>query len=72
MKEQQNKGSVPSNFIGDYENRQSSAELKELTIPFDFAKPSSLLKYLIGLLRIKKDDIILDFFAGSASTAHAP
>ena len=62
---------VPSNFIEKYENRQSSAELKELGIIFDFAKPSNLIKYLLEISRTKADDIILDFFAGSATTAHA-
>ena len=68
---QQEKGAVPSNFIGEFENRQSSSELKQLDIPFDFAKPSGLIKYLIGLIGTKDDDIILDFFSGSATTADA-
>jgi len=37
---------------------------------FDFPKPSALLKQLI-LQVTDKDDIILDFFSGSATTAHA-
>lgn len=69
--EQQEKGKVPSDFIGDYENRQSSAELKELAIPFDFAKPVRLVKYLLEITRTKSGDVILDFFAGSSTTAHA-
>ncbi len=69
--EQQEKGKVPSDFIGEFENRQSSAELKALGIPFDFAKPVRLIKYLLEITRTKTDDIILDFFAGSSSTAHA-
>jgi len=71
LKEQEEKGVVPSNFIGNFENRQSSAELKSLGIPFDFAKPKNLLKYLIQISKTKKDNIIMDFFAGSATTAHA-
>jgi len=69
--EQQEKGKVPSDFVGDYENRQSSAELKELGIPFDFAKPVRLLRYLMEITRTKSGNIILDFFSGSASAAHA-
>ncbi|MEM9339274.1 MAG: site-specific DNA-methyltransferase [Bacteroidota bacterium] len=38
---------------------------------FDFAKPLALLKHLITIGTTKEDDIILDFFSGSASTAHA-
>ncbi|WP_218274039.1 site-specific DNA-methyltransferase [Pseudomonas sp. Irchel 3A7] len=71
LTDQQEKGKVPSDFIGKYENRQSSAELKELGIPFDFAKPVNLIRYLLEIARTKGDDIILDFFSGSCSTAHA-
>ena len=71
LEEQKEKGVVPSNFIGDFENRQSSKELKDLNIVFDFAKPSSLIKYLLQIARTKENDIILDFFSGSATTAHA-
>ena len=71
LEEQREKGVVPSNFIGDFENRQSSKELKELNILFDFAKPSSLISYLLSIAKTDENDIILDFFAGSASTSHA-
>jgi adenine-specific DNA-methyltransferase len=71
LDEQQEKGLVPSNFIEKFENRQSSAELKELNIPFDFAKPSNLIKYLVEIARVDNDDIVLDFFAGSGTTAQA-
>ena len=37
---------------------------------FDFPKPVELIKHLV-LLVSRKDDIILDFFSGSATTAHA-
>lgn len=71
LKEQQDKGKVPSNYIGDYENRQSSAELQELDIPFDYAKPTKLIRHLLEIVRTNEDDIILDFFTGSSTTAHA-
>ncbi len=38
---------------------------------FDMPKPTSLLKKLLTLANTKDDDIILDFFSGSATTAHA-
>ena len=38
---------------------------------FDFPKPSSLEKLLVGICATKTNDIILDFFAGSGSTAQA-
>lgn len=37
---------------------------------FDYPKPLSLMKYIQNML-LHKDDIILDFFSGSATTAHA-
>jgi adenine-specific DNA-methyltransferase len=64
-------GQLPGNIIEKFENRHSSSELKELNIPFDFAKPVNLLKYLIALSGVKNKDLVLDFFSGSASTAHA-
>jgi len=71
LTEQQEKGVVPSNFIANFENRQSSSELKSLGIPFDFAKPVNLLKYIQGVAGTSKNDITLDFFCGSGTTAHA-
>lgn len=41
---------------------------------FDFTKPSELIKFLVGLeinSDSSKDYIVLDFFSGSATTAHA-
>lgn len=42
-----------------------------IDIPFDFAKPVELLKYLIEIVDSTDNSIILDFFSGSATTAHA-
>ena len=39
--------------------------------PFDNPKPVKLIKSLIQLGSIKKDSLILDFFAGSGTTGHA-
>lgn len=46
--------------------------LKDLNMTnvFSFSKPIELIDYFINLL-IEKDSIILDFFSGSATTAHA-
>lgn len=38
---------------------------------FDTPKPTSLIKHLLYVGNTKDDDIILDFFAGSAATAEA-
>lgn len=38
---------------------------------FDFPKPVSLLAFLVRQGTKDKDDVVLDFFAGSCTTAHA-
>ena len=38
---------------------------------FDFPKPTNLLKFLVGQASSVKGSIVLDFFSGSATTAHA-
>jgi adenine-specific DNA-methyltransferase len=38
---------------------------------FDYSKPLSLLKIIIGQVATQKNDIVLDFFAGSGTTADA-
>ena len=43
----------------------------ELEIPFDFAKPIGLIKYLSKIAQTANNDVILDFFSGSATTAHS-
>ena len=38
---------------------------------FDMPKPTSLLTKILYLANINKDDIVLDFFSGSGTTAHS-
>lgn len=71
LSDRQEDGATPIDHISKWENRHSAKELQELEIPFDFAKPTGLIKYLIDLLPSTRDSIILDFFSGSATTAHA-
>src|SRR5690606_32090514 len=54
-------------------NETSSSQLIDLfgQKVFDFPKPTSLIKYLINFFPENSDDIILDFFAGSGTTAHS-
>ena len=63
-------GQLPSDLILKFENRHAAKELVSLGIPFDFPKPTALLKYILHLI-IEKDYYVLDFFSGSATTAHA-
>lgn len=71
LADRENEGRVPVDLITKWENRISSDELKKIGIPFDFAKPVDLIKYLISLVVDDRRMIILDFFSGSATTAHA-
>lgn len=71
LSDRENEGRVPVDIITKWENRISSNDLKALNIPFDFAKPVDLIKYLISIVDDTGDSIVLDFFSGSATTAHA-
>lgn len=61
----------PITFIDKYTNSEASKELIQMNIPFDFSKPRRLIQYLIKICIADNDSIILDFFSGSATTAHA-
>lgn len=53
---------------------QGTKEIRDLfdSRPFDFPKPTSFLKQLLlTAVRSCKDALVLDFFSGSATTAHA-
>lgn len=71
LTDRQEGGATPVDLITKWENRQSAKELAELGIPFDFAKPIGLIRYLITLMPNTSNSIILDFFSGSSTTAHA-
>ncbi len=51
----------------------ASKELQSIfnNIPFDTPKPTSLLNKLLFLGFVQSEDIVMDFFSGSATTAHA-
>ena len=67
-------GAIPNDFWGiEYgTNQRASLEVENLFGKryFDFPKPVSLL-YTLITLGAGKDGIVLDFFSGSATTAHA-
>jgi hypothetical protein len=55
-------------------NQKASDELTQLfgfKNAFSNPKPTQLLDAIIGLANVKDGDIVLDFFSGSATTAHA-
>jgi len=53
--------------------RQANAELKELfgEVPFDTPKPTQLIEKILSLCSVDANDVVLDFFAGSGTTADA-
>ena len=62
----------PNSEVGH--TQEATKEIKSLFADtpniFDFPKPTRLLKRMVSIAA-KNDDIILDFFSGSATTAHA-
>ena len=66
-------GTFRSLLLLDYKfsNNEASRALKNLQINFDYSKPVSLIKQLIQLIPNNSNDIYLDFFSGSGTTAHA-
>ena len=61
---------IPNTIVGDVlEGRAETEKIFDENI-FSYPKPVSLLKYLTSFLD-DKELLILDFFSGSATTAHA-
>ncbi len=61
----------PNSLIEDHINQNSSHELTRLGVPFAFAKPSSLIRFLCEISKVGHGDVVLDFFGGSGTTAQA-
>ena len=70
----ESKGQIPNDFWGIEfgTNQRASLELEKIFGDrlFDFSKSVLLLSNLLKI-GIGKDDIVLDFFSGSGTTAHA-
>ncbi len=70
----ESKGQIPNDFLGIEfgTNQRASLEVEAIFNKrlFDFPKPVSLISTLVTI-GSNSDDIILDFFSGSATTAHA-
>lgn len=77
LSELKNEGMAPQSlfFYKDVGHSQEGRqELKKIFDDkgyFDNPKPVRLLKRILTIANVKKDDIIVDFFSGSATTAHA-
>lgn len=66
----------PTTFFTDVYTQNGTNDMRSLfnEILFDYSKPVDLIMYFLNLQtseNINKDYIILDFFSGSATTAHA-
>ena len=76
-KERIEKGDVktPSSILLDAGTTKTGTteimELFENQKVFDYPKPTTFIERLIKYGFVKKDDIVLDFFSGSGTTAHA-
>lgn len=57
----------------EYSNTQASSEIIELFSYkiFEYAKSTKFINYLMTIANLKDNDIFMDFFSGSASSAHA-
>lgn len=70
----ENRTKAPGNLWTDVEgNKKATRDIRDLfdsNKVFDFPKPVGFIEKIIRIAT-KNDDIILDFFSGSATTAHA-
>lgn len=66
-----NSTAKPNSLVEDHINQNSSHELGKLEVPFSFAKPTSLVRHLCEISKTSGEDIVMDFFAGSGTTADA-
>ncbi len=71
-------GVVPTSLLFHSEcghNQEAKKELISLLTgigsSFETPKPIRLIRKILNLVKLESDDIILDFFSGSATTAHA-
>jgi adenine-specific DNA-methyltransferase len=62
----------PSALIDNFSSTQASKFLKNINAElFNYSKPKELIEYLINRVVIYSSLMVLDYFAGSGTTAHA-
>lgn len=71
LKDAQEKGNIPSNLFDNFTNSTATTTLSGLNIDFSFSKPKELIEHIIKIIQIEDNAIVMDFFAGSGTTAHA-
>lgn len=62
---------VPNDLVKDV--LAANAELASLfdQVPFQYPKPTSLIRFLATITGVGADEVIMDFFAGSGTSGHA-
>lgn len=61
----------PMGVIDEFSSTQAAKYLESMNLSvFNYSKPKELIQYLLKRIYLK-DSIVLDFFSGSATTAHA-
>ena len=71
LDEKENATNLPEDVLYDFKNSMATKHVLDMGLSFSFSKPYELVKYLIELTMKRKDITIMDFFAGSASSAEA-
>ena len=74
MMKETSKEKKPFSIIDDVYNQEGTKEIEEIFGNgniFPFPKPTALIRHLVNLANLESDDIVLDFFAGSCTTAQA-
>ncbi len=73
LEERLEKGLRPTTVLSDnrFTNASGSKELIKMGIRFPFSKPRALIQYLAAMMGVASGDVVMDFFAGSGTTAHA-
>ena len=72
FKQRMAEGKKIRSILGENDFKSNPSDLEELGLSemFSFPKPVFLLQYLIQTV-VKGEELVLDFFSGSATTAHA-
>ena len=73
FKQRMAEGKKIRSILGENEFKSTPQDFQDIGLNnniFSFPKPVFLLRYLIQSM-VKNDEIVLDFFSGSATTAHA-
>lgn len=71
LKERSKKGKSPRDYIDKFYNRKGADLIKQYDIDFAYSKPVELIEHLIKITNKSNNIIVLDFFAGSATTLHS-